>query len=184
VAGSSYTLISKNLLGCMAARNKGTCGNRLNIRVETLESSVVSDLRTHLMDPALLKEFCAEFTREVNRRRIEGRASLVTAKVESARIDRELDRLMKLILASDDIEASKRVTKQMTTLEDQKEHPERTLREADTQPPLLHPNMAEIYRSRVAALYDASRSRAPKRRLLEPSTPWWTKSRWCLRMVS
>jgi DNA-binding transcriptional LysR family regulator len=65
--GSAYTLISKRLLGCAAARNKGTCGNRLNIRVEALEASVVSGLRTHLMDQMLFEEFCEEFTREVNR---------------------------------------------------------------------------------------------------------------------
>lgn len=35
--GSGYTLISKDLLGCAAARNKGTCNNRLNIRRDTLE---------------------------------------------------------------------------------------------------------------------------------------------------
>ncbi|MEA2916089.1 MAG: site-specific recombinase [Bradyrhizobium sp.] len=35
--GSGYTLISKDLLGCAAARNKGTCNNRLKIRRDTLE---------------------------------------------------------------------------------------------------------------------------------------------------
>jgi hypothetical protein len=66
--GSGYTLISKDLLGCAAARNKGTCDNRLNIRRDTLEASVLNGLRTHRMEPNLFKEFCEEFTREVNRR--------------------------------------------------------------------------------------------------------------------
>ncbi|WP_410723818.1 hypothetical protein, partial [Burkholderia sp. SIMBA_024] len=30
-------MISKDLLGCTNARNKGTCNNRLNIRRDTLE---------------------------------------------------------------------------------------------------------------------------------------------------
>ena len=32
--GGGYTKISATLLGCAAARNKGTCDNRLNVRVE------------------------------------------------------------------------------------------------------------------------------------------------------
>jgi hypothetical protein len=43
--GGGYTLIGKNLLGCVAARDKGTCNNRLNIRVETLEASVLNGLQ-------------------------------------------------------------------------------------------------------------------------------------------
>jgi site-specific DNA recombinase len=77
--GGGYSMISKDLLGCAAARNKGTCDNRLNIRRDSLEASVLSGLRTHLMEPALFKEFCEEFTREVNRLRIAGGAGLARA---------------------------------------------------------------------------------------------------------
>ena len=52
VCGGGYTLISEHLLGCATARNKGTCDNRLNIRRDALETSVLSGLRAHLMDPA------------------------------------------------------------------------------------------------------------------------------------
>lgn len=40
--GGGYTIISKDLLGCATARNKGTCGNRLNIRRDALEASVLT----------------------------------------------------------------------------------------------------------------------------------------------
>ncbi|MGO4838914.1 recombinase family protein, partial [Rhizobiaceae sp. 2RAB30] len=69
--GSGYTMISKDLLGCFGARNKGICHNRLNIRRDALEKSVLQGLHTHLMEPGLFKEFCAEFTREVFLRRME-----------------------------------------------------------------------------------------------------------------
>ena len=55
--GGGYTMISKDLLGCATARNKGTCDNRLNIRRDALETSVLSGLRTHLMEPELFKVF-------------------------------------------------------------------------------------------------------------------------------
>ena len=44
VCGGGYTLISEHLLGCATARNKGTCDNRLNIRRDALEASVLSGL--------------------------------------------------------------------------------------------------------------------------------------------
>ena len=68
--GGSYTMISKDLLGCGTASTKGTCANRLNIRCDVLEASVLDGLRHHLMEPALFREFCEEFTREVNRLRM------------------------------------------------------------------------------------------------------------------
>jgi malonate-semialdehyde dehydrogenase (acetylating)/methylmalonate-semialdehyde dehydrogenase len=38
--GGGFSMISKDLLGCSAARNKGTCENRLTIRRDALEASV------------------------------------------------------------------------------------------------------------------------------------------------
>ena len=145
-------------MGCATSRNKGTCDNRLNIRRDALEASVLSGLRTHLMEPELFKEFCGEFTREVNRLRMERGAGLTAMRDELPRIDRELDKLMKLILASDDIDAPKRVMKQMKELETRKEDLEKALAEAVEPPLLLHPNMAEIYRQRISTLYESLQS--------------------------
>ncbi|GCE84503.1 recombinase family protein [Komagataeibacter diospyri] len=156
--GGGYSMISKDLLGCSTARNKGTCDNRLNIRRDALEASVLSGLRTHLMEPDLFKEFCNEFTREMNRLRMELGADLAAIRNELPRIDRELDKLLNLILASDDIEASKRVMKKMTTLEARKEELEQKVANTEELPPLLHPNMAEIYQQRIASLYESLRA--------------------------
>ena len=43
--GASYVKISRNLFGCAAARNKGTCDNRLNIRIDVFEAVILDDLR-------------------------------------------------------------------------------------------------------------------------------------------
>ena len=50
-----------HVYGCSSARNRGTCSNRLTIRRDVLEASVLSGLSTHLMEPELVKEFVAEF---------------------------------------------------------------------------------------------------------------------------
>ncbi|MFT8809071.1 recombinase family protein [Gluconobacter sp.] len=160
--GGGYSMISKDLLGCSTARNKGTCDNRLNIRRDALEASVLSGLRTHLMEPELFKEFCNEFTREVNRLRMELGADLPAMRNEIPRIDRELDKPLNLILASDDIEASKRVMKKMTTLEARKEELEQKVANTEEPPPLLHPNMAEIYQKRIASLHESLQAEETK----------------------
>jgi site-specific DNA recombinase len=90
--GGGYSMISSTHIGCSTARNKGTCDNRLNIRRDELEARVLNALRGHLMDPALFKEFCDEFTRQMNRRRMEARASSMRRDPKSARIERDLDR--------------------------------------------------------------------------------------------
>ncbi|KAJ8137616.1 hypothetical protein OY671_009171, partial [Metschnikowia pulcherrima] len=109
--GGGYSMISADLVGCSTARNKGTCDNRKNIRRDQLEARVLNASRHHSMDPASFREFCEEFTREMNRLRMEGRASIDAAEAEVKRIDRELDKSMKLILASGSDDAPTRMMK-------------------------------------------------------------------------
>ncbi|WP_421477826.1 hypothetical protein [Agrobacterium tumefaciens] len=90
-------MISKDILGCTNAQTKGTCDNRLNIRRDTLEQSVLNGLDKHLMEPDLYKEFCEEFTREVSKARTEARASLDSSAAEIKRIDGGLETLSTLL---------------------------------------------------------------------------------------
>jgi len=92
-----YTKISENLFGCATTRNKGTCSNRLNIRRETLEATVLDGLRPRLMDPELFKEFAAEFYREINRLRAAEAARTEQAKAELATVERRLRRIVDAI---------------------------------------------------------------------------------------
>ncbi|PTQ11334.1 resolvase [Sphingomonas oleivorans] len=150
----SYSLISRNLLGCATARDKSTCDNRLNIRIETLEASVLSGLRTHLMDPALFKTFCEEFTREVNRRLIERGATIAAWRKELEKIERELDKAIDAILAGT---PPQRLKDRMQVLEDRRAELKDSLATAQEPPALLHPNMAETYRSRISTLHESLR---------------------------
>ncbi|ASL41691.1 MULTISPECIES: recombinase family protein [Acetobacteraceae] len=149
--GGGFSMISKALLGCSTARNKGTCDNRMTIRRDVLEKSVLNGLRTRLMDPALFKEFCDEFTREVNRVRMERGADLAAMRAELPRVDRELDKAIQAIL--DGVPGIKLKDK-IGRLEARKEELTALLADAPQPPPLLHPNMAVIYRQRIDALYE------------------------------
>ena len=159
--GGGYSAISATLIGCSTARNKGTCDNRVNIRRDELESRVLNALRTRLVDPALFARFCEVFTQEVNRLRMEGRANVAAAEAEIRKIDRELDTLLDLILKGG---AADRINAKMVGLEQRKKEVEAFLATADEPPPLLHPSMAQLYRSRVQGLYDALQAEDEEKR--------------------
>ena len=142
-------MISKDLLGCATSRNKGTCDNRVNIRRDSLEASVLNGLRQHLMEPTLFKEFCEEFTREVNRLRMDAGAALSAARAELPKLDRQIRSIIEAI--KDGLYQSS-MKAEMERLETRKHEIEKTLAEADEPPPLLHPSLAEIYRTRIDAL--------------------------------
>jgi site-specific DNA recombinase len=174
VCGGGFSMISASHVGCSTARNKGTCSNRMAIKRIVLEERVLCALKNKLMDPALFREFCNEFTREMNRLRIEGRASLEAARSEVERIDRELDTLLNLILKGG---AAERINAKMVQLEARKGELERALAEAEEPPPLLHPEMASFYREQVAALHlalgiggDQDRAEAAQRLFLRQRT--------------
>ncbi|KEO53500.1 recombinase family protein, partial [Thioclava pacifica] len=147
--GGGYSLISKDLLGCAASRNKGTCDNRLNIRRDALEASILNGLRKHLMSPELFNEFCAEFTREVNRLRIERGADLAGWRSELEKVDRELDKMVDAILQGF---PPAKLKDKAEKLEARKAELSELLDNADEPPPLLHPNMARMYQDRIAKL--------------------------------
>ena len=153
--GGSYTMISKDLLGCGTARTKGTCTNRLNIRRDALEAAVLDGLRSHLMEPALFREFCEEFTREVNRLRMQETASIDNARGELVRIDRELPKLVQRVLDTDDLTSIRAYEAKMRELEARKDELTRKVAEAEATPPLLHPSLAAVYRERIACLSQA-----------------------------
>jgi hypothetical protein len=156
-------MISADLVGCSTARNKGTCDNRKNIRRDRLEERVLNALRHHLMDPALFREFCDEFTREMNRLRMEDRASIDAARTEVRKIERELEKLMQLFL--NDAMPIEMVKERSSKLEARKVELGRFLAGAEEPPPLLHPEMATHYRLQVGELYEALQEDAEAKRL-------------------
>ena len=150
--GGGYSMISKSLLGCTNARNKGTCDNWINIRRDTLEASVLNGLDKHLMEPELFKDFCEEFTREVNKARIDARVSIEAAGAEIRKVDRDLEKILDLYLK--DALTVDMVKERGAKLEARKKELNAFLDGAEEPPALLHPNMAKIYHEQIAVLHD------------------------------
>jgi site-specific DNA recombinase len=145
-------MISKHLLGCTNARSKGTCDSWLNIRRDTLEASVLNGLDRHLMEPELFKDFCEEFTREVNKARMDARVSIEAAGAEIKKIDRELEKILDLYLK--DVLTVDMVKEHGAKLEARNKELNAFLDGAEEPPALLHPNIAKAYHEQIAALHD------------------------------
>ena len=150
--GGGYSKISQTLFGCSTARNKGTCNNRLNIRRDVLEATVLDGLRHHLMDPALFEEFCSEFTRELNRLRREEHNARSSREAELQKVERNIRRLIQAI--KDGVPALT-IKDELTELEDRKQRLAASLAAAPEEQPIIHPNLAQLYRRKVADLMAA-----------------------------
>ena len=90
VCGGGFSKISQLHYGCSNARNRGTCNTHLTIRRDVLEASVLSGLKTHLMQPELVKEFAAEYHRGLNRLDATRESAYSQQKEELARVERHL----------------------------------------------------------------------------------------------
>ncbi len=110
---------------------------------------MLSVLRTRLMDPALLEEFCREYTEHLNRLRIERNASLEGYRSEYARLEAREDRMIKAI---GDGFANPRLKQEMADVLARKNELERLIASTEEAPVLMHPNMGARYREEVTRL--------------------------------
>jgi site-specific DNA recombinase len=150
--GAGYIFINRERYGCAGARNRGTCANHLTIRRDVLEESVLAGLKEHLMAPELVKEFIAEFHKEVNRIARECHGALESQRSELGQVTRQTRSIIEAIKAGL-FHASMKA--EMDALEARKVQLEKELAVAEAPPVRLHPNLAEIYRQKVAGLRDA-----------------------------
>jgi site-specific DNA recombinase len=101
------------------------------------------------MDGACFKEFCCEYTRELNRLRMEQRADLTCAERELSRLEARRQKLVQSIM--DGVPGSE-VKVELTAIAARREELSRILSLAQRPPVLLHPRTADVYRERVNQL--------------------------------
>jgi site-specific DNA recombinase len=154
--GAGFIVYSREQLGCFGTRDRGTCTNKLTISRHEVEERVLSALQDKLMRKDFFEEFCREFAREMNRLRMEQRAGLSGAKRELERVKREIQKVVEAIV--DGVKGSE-LKDRMADLQNRKDALLKQLEVADEPPPLLHPTMADLYRSKVDELAEAQRER-------------------------
>ena len=86
------------------------------IRRDVLEESVLAGLKENLMEPELVREFIAEYHRELNRLNAATENETHQMSGEIAKIEREMDRLVQAI--KDGVHAT-RVKEELETLDSQ-----------------------------------------------------------------
>ena len=152
VCGGGVSMASQTHMGCSSARNKGTCSNRRTIHRERLEEDVLSALQGHLMDPELCEVFCEEYTKHMNRLRMDHNASLECHRREFEKVKRRLSQMVDAIADGAPVAPIK---DKMHELENRRVELEKILDVAVKAPPLLHPNMAHRYRDQVGRLIES-----------------------------
>ena len=152
VCGSGFIMAGANRLSCFGARYKGICDNGLTIRRDEVEVRVLEALQQKLLNQELFEEFCDEFTREMNRLRMQHRSDLTAAEREIERIEARRKKLVESIM--DGVPAGE-VKDELKANALRREVLQAKLAAADEPPPLLHPEMARIYRTKVTELATA-----------------------------
>jgi site-specific DNA recombinase len=147
--GAGFVVYSRDHLGCFGTRDRGTCTNKLTIARQEVEARVLRALQDKLMRKDFFEEFCREFAKEMNRLRMEHRAGLSGAKRELERVKREIEKVIDAIAQG---YAGPELKARMNGLQERKEALVAQVAEADEPPPLLHPSMADLYRSKVEEL--------------------------------
>ena len=151
--GSSYIMISADRYGCAAARNAGTCSNRKTIAREDVETRVLGGLRDRLMHPDLIKEFIAEFQREMQQNRLSALSERGENERRLTKVRKDIDGLLTAI--TDGMYHSSMKAK-MDTLEAERARLEGALAATPKPEPVaLHPGLAAIYASKVSNLAEA-----------------------------
>jgi len=149
--GGGYVMYWRDRLACFGARSRGTCTNRLTISRQEVEERVLVALRDKLMRRDLFEDFCREYVRELNRLRMEHRASLSSARRELAAVDGDI---RKLVQAIKDGVSALSIKGELLSLEARKAELQSRV-EAPEMPELLHPRMADVYRAKVQNLCGA-----------------------------
>jgi site-specific DNA recombinase len=147
--GAGFNVYSRELLGCFGAHGRGTCDNRLTISRLEVESRVLHALQEKLMRKDFFEEFCREFTKEINRLRMERRAGQTSAKRELARLEARRKKLVESIM---DGVPARQVKDELIAIGERRDELERQLTSVDEPAPLLHAAMADLYRMKVEQL--------------------------------
>jgi site-specific DNA recombinase len=151
VCGAGFIMSGKNRLGCFGARDQGGATITSPSRDE-VEHRVLTALQEKLLNRELFAEFCDEFTREMNRLRMEHRASLSAAEREIERIEVRRKKLIEIVM--DGVPPAERKSEMIANAA-RREELKAKLAAADASPPLLHSGMADLYRQKVTNLAQA-----------------------------
>ena len=147
ICGGGYTIRAKDRYGCATRGRQGTCSNTRTITRQVLERRVLDGLHGSLLTPELVAEFISEYQREWNR--LQSQRGRETAKRDRQIID--VKRRIAGLVNGIELGIITTTTKaRLEALEAEKAELEQ--RPVDQPLPSIHPNLAKLYRGKVARL--------------------------------
>ena len=153
LCGSSYVIVRSDLCGCSGRQNAGICDNARQIRMADVEQRVLAAVKAQLMSPAAVaaavEAYRAERARLAKLHAQDRRA----IETELGVTRRKLQRAMDAMLNADDAVAN--YTGLISELSRRVQELEAKLPMADTAVLTLHPQAAERYKAKVAAIQEA-----------------------------
>ena len=154
ICGGGFSMISATHVGCSNARNKGNavCTNRRTVKREFVEEVVLKALRTRLMAPEIYASFVHGFTTEWNAEQRNRTVEQDGKRDELKRTERKIGNLVEAIGGSG---GSPAVFLALREAEAHQAALQADLATADAPAPRLMPNLAELYREKVAMLHEA-----------------------------
>src|SRR5262245_9733864 len=135
------------------------------MRRSEIETWVVEGLRHQLMSPALVSEFVRTFNEEVNRSRHNQDNRRDDLRREKTDLERRIDNLLDAFAAG--ALKGPSVQTKLDAMEARKAEIEKELAGLSDEPVRLHPNLAAIYRQKVATLQDLLESEATRTEAVE-----------------
>ena len=147
-----YGIIMQDRYGCLNRHRRGTCTNNRTIRRPVIEQRAIAGLTEKLVSPEAVAEAARAYHEELNHQKQDRRAQTSADRQALSKIERAI---AGIIAAIEDEMYQPAMKARMTELEQQKAEIDARLAEAEPQLPNVNPNIAEIYRSKIARLPDA-----------------------------
>jgi DNA invertase Pin-like site-specific DNA recombinase len=147
--GNGLSIVSSKRYGCSTARNKGTCINRLTIKQEELENTVLKGLQENLMQAEVVEAFCEEYTRYINELRRAKTSQIDKYKKELVKLEKDKANIIEAIKAG--IPAGE-LKESLDMIVQKREKIEHFLSQKEDAKVLLHPAMSKQYKKEIASL--------------------------------
>ena len=150
--GGGMSLVSRVYYGCSNNRNKGTWTNRLTIRRDRLEETVLFGLQEQLLTPELTAEFIREYTKEINQVRREAGTTHAHTEKQNERLSRQINNIVETVASG---RASQALLDRLEQLEAEKQRLDADLAVQQPDPVRIHPNVAELYAAKIINLRES-----------------------------
>jgi site-specific DNA recombinase len=150
--GGSYARRGQDRYACVTHVRSGSCDNSRTIGREGLEARVLEGLKHKLLAPEIAAEAMRAYAEETNRLNRERRSTGEADRKALAAIERQTKAI---VIAIEDGGYTRTLSDRLRELEAQQDEIAERLAHAPSDIPDIHPNVADVYRRKVARLADA-----------------------------